>query len=142
MDTYSLSTIGLFALLLVFCGFFAASETAFCSVNKIKLKRLAQEGNRKASLVLEMADKYDRLISTLLIGINIVNILASSIATVFFVGYFGNIGATIAPAVITVLVFIFGEISPKTLAKEAPERFAMFGVHPIRFLMFILTPVT
>jgi CBS domain containing-hemolysin-like protein len=77
----------------------------------------------------------------LLIGINIVNTLASSIATVFFVGYFGNSGVTIATTVTTVLVFIFGEISPKTLAKEAPERFAMFGVHPIRFLMFVFTPV-
>jgi CBS domain containing-hemolysin-like protein len=141
MDPYSLSIIGLFTLLLVFCGFFAGSETAFCSVNKLKLKHLAQEGNRKAALVLAMTDKYDRLISTLLIGINIVNILASSIATVFFVSHFGNLGVTIATVVTTVLIFVFGEISPKTMAKEAPERFAMFGVHPIRFLMFILTPV-
>jgi CBS domain containing-hemolysin-like protein len=141
MDPYSLSTIGLFALLLVFSGFFSASETAFSSVNKIKLKHLAQEGNRKASLVLEITDKYDRFLSTVLIGNNIVNILASSIATVFFVGHFGNSGVTIATAVATVLILTFGEISPKTLAKEMPERFAMFGVHPMRFLMFIFTPL-
>jgi CBS domain containing-hemolysin-like protein len=141
IDPYSLSTIGLFALLLVFSSFFSASETAFSSVNKIKLKHLAQEGNRKASLVLEIADKYDQFLSTVLIGNNIVNILASSIATVFFVGYFGNIGVTIATVVTTVLILTFGEISPKTMAKEAPERFAMFGVHLIRFLMFIFTPL-
>jgi CBS domain containing-hemolysin-like protein len=141
MDPYSLSTIGLFALLLVFSGFFSASETAFSSVNKIKLKHLAQEGNRRASLVLEIADKYEQFLSTVLIGNTIVNILASSIATVFFVGYFGNIGVTIATVVTTVLILTFGEISPKTLTKEAPERFALFGVHPIRFLMFIFTPL-
>ena len=141
IDPYSLGTIGLFALLLVFSSFFSASETAFSSVNKIKLKRLAQEGNRKASLVLEMANKYERFLSTVLIGNTIVNISASSIITVFFVNYFGNIGVTIATVVTTVLILIFGEISPKTLAKEAPERFAMFGVHPMRFLMFIFTPL-
>jgi CBS domain containing-hemolysin-like protein len=141
MDPYSLSTIGLFALLLVFCGFFAGSETAFSSVNKIKLKHLAQEGNRKASLALAMTDKFDRLLSTLLIGINIANILAASMATVFFVGYFGNIGASIATAVTTVLVLIFGEISPKIMAKETPERFAMLSVQPMRFFMFVFTPI-
>jgi Mg2+/Co2+ transporter CorB len=77
MDPYSLCTIGLFALLLVFSSFFSATETAFSSVNKIKLKHLAQEGNRKALLALEMADKYDQFLSTVLIGNNIVNISAS-----------------------------------------------------------------
>jgi CBS domain containing-hemolysin-like protein len=141
MDPYSLSTIGLFALLLVFSGFFSASETAFSSVNKIKLKHLAQKGNRRASLALEIADKYDKLLSTLLVGNNIVNISAASIATVFFIHNFGDIGASIATAVTTVLVLIFGEISPKTMAKEAPERFAMFSAQPMRFIMFIFTPV-
>jgi CBS domain containing-hemolysin-like protein len=140
-DPYSLSAIGLFALLLVFSCFFSASETAFSSANKIKLKHLVQEGNRKALLVLKIANKYEQFLSTVLIGNTIVNILASSIATVFFVRYFGNTGVTIATVVTTALILIFGEISPKTLAKEAPERFAMFSVHPIRFLMFILTPL-
>jgi CBS domain containing-hemolysin-like protein len=141
MDPYSLSAIGLFALMLVFSGYFSASEIAFSSVNKIKLKHLAQAGNRKASLALEIADKYDRLLSTVLIGNTIVNISASSIATVFFVGYFGNIGVTIATAVTTVLVLIFGEISPKIIAKEAPERFALFSVPLMRLLMVIFTPL-
>ena len=141
MDPYSLSTIGLFALLLVCSGFFSATETAFSSVNKIKLKHLAQEGNRKAALALEIADKYDKFLSTVLIGNNIVNILSSSIATVFFVGLLGNLGVTIATAVTTVLVLIFGEISPKTMAKEAPEKFAMASVYPMRLLMFLFTPI-
>ncbi|MHB9295538.1 hemolysin family protein [Pillotina sp. SPG140] len=136
-----MSSIGLFALLLFCSGFFSATETAFSSVNKIKLKHLAAEGNRNAALALEMAGKYDQLLSTVLVGNNIVNILASSLATVFFVGYFGNFGVTIATAVTTILILIFGEISPKTMAKESPERFAMFCIKPIRFLMFVLSPI-
>ncbi|MDR2483759.1 MAG: CNNM domain-containing protein, partial [Treponema sp.] len=116
MDPYTLSTIGLFALLLVFSGFFSATETAFSSINKIKLKHLAEKGNRKAALVLKTTDKYDQFISTVLVGNNIVNILLSAIATVFFAGLFGSAGVTIATAVTTVLVLIFGEISPKTMA--------------------------
>lgn len=141
MDPYMLSSIGVFALLLVCSGFFSAAETAFSSVNRIKLKHLASEGNRKAALVLEIAEKYDRFLSTVLIGNNIVNILASSLATVLFVSYFGNLGVTIATAVTTILVLVFGEISPKTMAKETPEQFAMFCARPIRFLMFVLTPI-
>jgi CBS domain containing-hemolysin-like protein len=136
-----MADIGLFAALLVCSGYFSASETAFSSINKLKLKHLAQEGNRKAALALETADKYDKLLSTLLVGNNIVNISASSLATVFFVRHFGNIGATIATVVTTVLVLIFGEISPKIIAKEAPERFALFSVPFMRVLMVIFTPL-
>jgi CBS domain containing-hemolysin-like protein len=141
VDPYSLSVIGLFAFLLVCSSFFSATETAFSSVNRIKLKHLIQEGNRKAALILEITEKYDQFLSTVLIGNNIVNILASSIATALFVGFFGNTGITIATAATTVLVLIFGEISPKTLAKEAPEKFAVAFVYPIRLLMFLFTPV-
>jgi CBS domain containing-hemolysin-like protein len=141
MDPYSLGTIGLFAILLLCSGFFSATETAFSSLNKIKLKHLANENNRKAALALEMVEKYDKFISTVLVGNNIVNILSSSIATVFFVDYFGNLGVTVATLVTTVLVLIFGEISPKTMAKEVPEKFAMISVYPMRFLMFVFTPL-
>ena len=111
------------------------------SVNKIKLKHLAAEGNRRAALVLTMAEKYDRFISTVSVGNNIVNILAAAIATVFFVGHFGAYGVTIATVVTTILMLIIGEISPKTMAKEAPEKFAMINAYPMRLLMFIFTPV-
>ena len=141
MDPHSLSTIVLFAVLLFCSGFFAATETAFLSVNKIKLKHLAADGNRRAALALEMAEKYDRFISTVSVGNNVVNILAAAIATVFFVGIFGTLGITIATVVTTVLMLIIGEISPKTMAKEAPEKFVLLNVYPMRFLMFIFTPV-
>lgn len=141
MDPYSISLIGLFAVLLVCSGFFSAMETAFSSVNKIKLKHLAAEGNRSAALALEMAEKYDQILSTVLVGNNIVNILASSLATVLCVGYFGNLGVTIATAATTILILVFGEISPKTIAKESPERFAMLCVRFLRFFMFIFTPI-
>ena len=141
MDPSDISTLVLFAILLLCSGFFAATETAFLSVNKIKLKHLAAEGNRRAALVLKILEKYDKFISTVSVGNNIVNILAAAIATVFFVNYFGSLGVTIATIVTTVLMLIFGEISPKTMAKEAPEKFAMINVYPMRFLLFIFTPV-
>ena len=141
MDSHDVSTIVLFAILLLCSGFFAATETAFLSMNKIKLKHLAAEGNRRAALALEMAEKYDKFISTVSVGNNIVNILAAAIATVFFVGYFGSLGVTIATVVTTVLMLIFGEISPKTMAKEAPERFVLLNVYPMRLLMFVFAPI-
>jgi len=141
MDPYSLGTIVFFALLLFCSGFFAATETAFLSVNKIKLKHLAAEGSRRAALALEMAEKYDKFISTVSVGNNVVNILAAAIATVFFVGRFGHFGVTIATVVTTVLMLIIGEISPKTMAKEAPEKFVLLNVYPMRILMFVFTPI-
>ena len=141
MDPSDLSTLILFVVLLLCSGFFAATETAFLSVNKIKLKHLAAEGHRGAALALDMAEKYDKFISTVSVGNNIVNILAAAIATVFFVSYFGTLGVTIATVVTTVLMLIIGEISPKTLAKEAPEKFVLLNVYPMRFLMLVFTPV-
>jgi len=141
MDPFSLGIIGLFFFLLGLSWFFSTTETSFSSANGIKLKNMAQEGSKKAALALEITEKYDQLLSTVLIGNNIVNILAASLATVLFVGYFGNIGVSVATAVTTVLVLIFGDISPKTLAKEAPERFACGCARPIRFFMIIFTPL-
>ena len=138
MDPYHL--ILLFSLLLVFSGFFSATETAFSSINKIKLKHLSQEGRKSALLVLKIVENYEQLLTTVLIGNNIVNILASSLATLFFVGYFGNLGVTISTTITTILILIFAEISPKTLAKETPEKFAMFCCWPIKFIMFLFTP--
>ena len=141
MDPYSLGITGIFTFLLILSWFFAAAETSFSSVNEIKLKNMAQEGNKKAALVLEITAHYDRLLTTVLVGNNIVNILAASLATLYFVGRFGHIGVTVATALTTVLVLIFGEISPKTLAKETPEKVAMFCTQPIRFFMFLFSPL-
>ena len=126
---------------IILSAYFSATETAFSSLNKTRLKVLAEKGNKRAQQTLDLAENYDKLISTILIGNNIVNIAASAIATVLFISLWGDIGATVATAVITVAVLIFGEITPKTIAKDHPEKFAMFATPLIRLLMFLLTPL-
>lgn len=121
-------------------AFFSATETAFSSLNRIRLKNLANEGNKKAELVLSMSENYDKLLSSILIGNNVVNIAASSLATIFFLKLSQDHGAMLSTVVMTVLVLIFGEISPKSLAKESPERFAMFSAPILRVIMAVLTP--
>lgn len=128
-------------LCIIFSSYFSATETAFSSINKIKLKNFANKGNKKANLVLKLSEKYDKLISTILIGNNIVNILASSLATIVFINLLGNsVGPTAATIVLTIIVLLFGEITPKTLAKQYPEKFAMFSAPIICFFMKILIP--
>jgi putative hemolysin len=129
------------AILIAFSAYFSATETAFSSLNKTRLKTMAEKGNKKASLAVKLSDNYDKLISTILIGNNIVNIATASIGTLLFVEIYGNLGATISTVVITIVVLIFGEISPKSIAKDCPERFAMFSSPFIRILIIILTPV-
>ncbi|MCI6013231.1 MAG: hemolysin family protein [Firmicutes bacterium] len=128
-------------LLVIFSAFFSATETAFTSANRIRLKNLAGDGNKKAKQVLEMSENYDTLLSTILVGNNIVNIAMSSIATVFFLKLYPLYGATIATAVVTVVVLVFGEVSPKSIAKEKAESFSMFAAPFLRVLVVILTPV-
>ncbi|MGN0556211.1 MAG: CNNM domain-containing protein, partial [Acutalibacteraceae bacterium] len=125
MDTDSIITVIIMVLLVFLSACFSASETAFSSLNRIRMKNLAENGSKKAARVMKLSDNFAKLLSTLLIGNNIVNIALASIATVLFVKHFGDIGATLSTVVITVAVLIFGEISPKTLAKDNPERFAM-----------------
>lgn len=124
-----------------FSAYFSATETAFTSLNRIRMKNMANDGNKKAKEVMELSDNYDNLLSTILVGNNIVNIALSSIATVMFISLYPKYGATIATAVATAVVLIFGEISPKSLAKEHPERFAMFSAPFIKVLIIILTPI-
>ena len=123
-------------------AYFSATETAFSSLNKTRIKTLAEDGHKRAKLVLKLSNDYDRLISTILIGNNIVNILAASLGTLMFVKLLGeDIGATVSTVVVTVVVLIFGEISPKSIAKDFPEKFAMFSAPIIQFLIWILTPL-
>ncbi len=139
MDSYvGLSLVIIF--LIAFSAFFSATETAYTSINRIRIKNLAKEGNKKAKLVDRLSDNYDRLLSTILIGNNIVNILSSSLATVLFTSLLGNAGVTVSTVVMTVLVLIFGEITPKNVAKESPEKFAIAVSKPISFFAVILTP--
>ena len=122
-------------------AYFSATETAFSSLNKTRLKVLADNGNKRAALALKLSENYDKLISTILIGNNIVNIMVASIGTLLFVGLYGDIGATISTVVVTIVVLIFGEITPKSIAKDTPERFALFSAPFIRLWILILTPL-
>lgn len=128
-------------LLVLASGYFSATETAFSSLNKTRLKTMIEKGNKRAELTLKLSEQYDKLISTILIGNNIVNIGLASIGTLLFISIYGNMGATISTIVVTIIVLIFGEISPKSIAKDIPEKFAMFSAPLLRCLMFILTPV-
>ncbi len=134
--------IGLGVLVLL-SAFFSASETAYSSLNPVRLKSMIATGQRvkTATRTLELAEKYDKLLSTVLVGNNIVNIAASSLATVLFVGWFGNAGVSLATLIMTILVLMFGEVSPKTLAKEQPEQFAMFASLPLKALSVVLSPI-
>ena len=126
---------------IVMSAYFSATETAFSSLNKTRLKVLADNGNKRAALALKLSQDYDKLISTILIGNNIVNIMVASIGTLLFVGLYGDIGATVSTVVVTVVVLIFGEITPKSVAKDAPERFALFSAPFIRLWIWVLTPL-
>lgn len=127
---------------LIMSAFFSSTETAFSSVNRIRVKSLAEKGDKRAALVLRLSDQYDKLLSTILIGNNIVNIASASVATVLFIRWVGEeTGPSLSTIVTTVVVLIFGEISPKTLAKESPELFARFSAPIIQVLIYILTPI-
>ena len=130
-----------FVLCLFFSSYFSASETAFSTCNEIRLKNMANDGNKQAKKVLKITDNYDSLISAILIGNNLVNIAGTSIATVLFVRQYGDIGATLSTVFTTVVVLIFGEISPKSIAKETPEKFAMATADFMRFIIIIFTPL-
>ena len=130
-------------ILVALSGYFSATETAFSSFNKTRLKTLVEKGNKKAKLALKLEERYDKLLSTILIGNNIVNIALASLGALFFSELLQSqdLGATVSTVVITVAVLIFGEITPKNLAKDHPEAFAMFSAPIIQFIGWILFPV-
>lgn len=141
MDSHSITLIVVLMILMILSAFFSATETAFSSLSRARMKSRAQEGNKKAKLAFRLSEKYDELLSTILIGNNIVNISSATIGTLLFVKHFGDSGATISTIVITVVVLIFGEITPKSLAKENPEAFAMTVSPVINVLNGIFKPV-
>ena len=127
----------------ILSAYFSATETAFSTFNRIRVKNMAEKGNKKAALALRLSDNYDSLISTILIGNNIVNILASAMGTLLFTEVLkGNadLAATVSTAVLTVVILVFGEISPKTIAKNSPETFVLFAAPIINLFYIILTP--
>mgnify|MGYP004689553937 FL=1 len=130
-------------ILVGFSAFFSASETAFSSLNQIRLKSRAEDGDSSAARVLAMAEQYDKLLSTILIGNNIVNIAAASIGTILFTRMLGaERGATVSTIVLTIIVLIFGEVTPKSLAKEMPEKVATAVSPFLVVLMALMTPLT
>ena len=140
MNNSNLLTI---IILLVLCySFFSASETAFSSLNKIKLKALANSGNKRAEQAYNLAENFSKLLTTILIGNTIVNVVSASLATVFFTKMLGDNGVTVSSIVMTLLIMIVGEIVPKNIAKYIPERFAMAVTPILRFLVFIFSPLT
>ena len=143
MDDGSMTLWVVLVVLVAFSAFFSASETAFSSLNQIRLKSRADDGDRTAARVLAMAEKYDKLLSTILVGNNIVNIAAASIGTILFTRLLGEErGATVSTIVLTIVVLIFGEVTPKSLAKEMPETIATAVAPALSLLMLVFTPLT
>ena len=129
-------------VLLIFSAFFSASETTFSTVNKIRLKAYADNGDKRAARALKIAETYDKALTTILIGNNIVNILSSSLATIIFTRLFGDGGVGISTVIMTVLVLIFGEILPKTIAKENAEKMALAMGGFLNLLIILFTPLS
>ncbi len=150
MDGDSIGLIIIMVILLALSAFFSATETAFSTFNRIRMKSMAQSGNKKAALVMKYDDKYDKMLNSVLIGNNIVNISLSSIATLFFVDLLTkvdptsaqSIGATVSTVVITIAVLIFGEISPKIIAKSNADKVALSFVYVVNAIIVVLTPLS
>lgn len=141
MNSELVTQVGTMVFLVAMSAYFSASETAFSCANKNRLRTMADEGSKRAKIACLLAEQYDKLISTILIGNNIVNIALASIGTLFFIKLYGQeMGTTISSAVITIVVLIFGEISPKSIAKDCPEKFALFATPLMQLLVWILTP--
>ncbi len=141
MDSDSITLIVAFIILVFLSSFFSSTETAYASLSRARLKLMVQEGEKKAKLAYKLSDRYDELLSTILIGNNIVNIASATLATIFFVSLFPLNGATISTVVTTIIVLIFGEITPKSIAKENPEKLAIAVAPIMNFLMVVFKPL-
>ena len=141
MDSTCIAILVALVIMVFLSAWFSSTETACSSVNKIRLKSKAEDGNVRAQKALALLDQYDKLLSCILIGNNIVNLTAASLGTVLFTKLYPVYGAAISTAVLTVVVLIFGEITPKTMAKDKPEKFCMRAVPILHVLLFVLTPL-
>lgn len=140
-STENILQIGLLVVLLMGSGFFSASETSLMSLSKIRIRYMEDEGVKGAKLVGSLIEKSSDLLSSILVGNNIVNIAATSVSTSLFINIFGDGGVAIATAVMTVLVLVFGEITPKTIAANSPEKVAVVVSKPISIIMKITKPI-
>ena len=142
LDSASIAMIVGLVFCVIMSGYFSATETAFTSLNRVRLKSWADGGDQRAARTLALAEDYDKLLSTLLIGNNIVNNVATTIGAVLFIHLIDEVtGPTVSAIVLTVVILIFGEVTPKSLAKESPERFAMFATPLLGVLRTVLTPL-
>ncbi|MCI9264938.1 MAG: HlyC/CorC family transporter [Oscillospiraceae bacterium] len=141
MDSSSITMILAILFLVAFSAFFSATETAFTSLNRVRMKAKADAGDLRAGRTLRLAEDYDRLLTTILIGNNVVNISAATVSTALFTHLLGAYGPTVSTVVLTIVVLIFGEVSPKSLAMENAEGFALFATPFMRLLIFLFTPL-
>lgn len=142
MDSQEIGLCIILAILIFMSACFSSTETAFTSVNGIRLKNMAKEGNAKAKLAYQIYKEDTSAITTILIGNNIVNILATAIATDLFTTLFGAAGVAVATGIMTVVILLFGEITPKVLAKSSPEKYCMMMARIMKILMVIFRPIT
>lgn len=140
MDKSDIGKIILVVVMMIFSALFSSTETAYSSVNKLRLKNYEAQGNKKASKALKLANRFDDVLTAVLIGNNIVNIATSSVSTLIFVEWFGDSGAGISTAVITVLVLVFCEVMPKSYAKRNAEKLALLFATPLSVLVIVLKP--
>ena len=141
LDSASIGMLIALVILVAMSAYFSATETAFTSLNRIRMKNKADNGSRRAAKTLALAEEYDKLLSTILIGNNIVNNVATTVGAVLFIKLVGEQrGPAVSATVLTIVILIFGEVSPKSLAKEHPEQFAMFSAPLLKLFMILLTP--
>ena len=142
-----MTTINLIQLILIIMGvmfsaFFSSSETALTSINTFKIRQMEKNGVKNSHILKKLVDNITKVLTTILIGNNIVNIVTTTIATIFFTDVFGPKGAVISPIILTIVVLILGEVTPKNIAAANPERLSLKVAKPIRFFNIILTPLS
>ncbi|MBE6517424.1 MAG: HlyC/CorC family transporter [Thermoplasmata archaeon] len=142
MDLMVTLSIVAMAILVILSGMFSATETSFTSASKIKLMKIEEEGNKKATKTIHLLENYDKLLTTILVGNNLVNIMSSSLCTFIFTEMFGAMGVMISTVFMLVVILAVGEITPKSLAKSAPEKFALFFTPFISIVAKIFSPIT
>ena len=140
MNSSDPAILGVIILLILLSAFFSSAETALTTVNKIKIMTLADDGNRRAKTLLKVIENPGKMLGAILIGNNIVNLSASSVATTFALRIFNSIGVSVCTGLLTLVILIFGEISPKTLASASAEKLALAYANVIFGLMTIMTP--
>ncbi len=142
MDSTSVIQLISLVILMLLSAFFSSAETALTTVNKVRMRTMAEDGNRRAARVVKLIEKQTRLLSAILIGNNLVNITMTAVATVFATDLLGSAGAGVATGVLTLLVLIFGEISPKNIAAIHSEKISLIYSGPISAWLVICTPIS